>query len=326
MNLQIKKSFKYPHVFQMGLPTGPGLFYRKINSHFKIESMLECGKSSSLESLEWLQWQQSRYDSTTIHHAFNYGEKTIAGHKVDGYAEVKHEDGSIQKIAFQYMGCYWHFCRWGNCNISRATLEDGKRDHQILGLIQKEVDELIVTTSCEWQAEKTRFNWNPPEYCFFDRNTNRNRIDESAIFEKIESGDFYGLVRIDVQTPSSVVDRYKHLNFPLIFRKLQVTEDMLSDKMRELAKKANKEFPDITRTLTWNASDIVLTTPTIQFYLSLGMKISNLRWAAEYYPSKPFHKFVKELVLCRIEAAKNSQKALGERAKFCLNSCVGRFG
>ena len=288
--------------------------------------MLESGKPGSIESLEWLQWQQARCPyNVVIKHAYNYGEQTVAGHKVDGYVEIEHEeeDGEkwTQKIAFQYMGCYWHFCRW-QCQKSRATIEDAIKDHRILGQIESEVDELVVTTSCEWKAEKKRFNWTPPHYSLLGQ----NKVTEANIIEKIRAEKFYGIVRLDVHTPPSVIAEYEHLNFPLIFRKLSVSEDMLSDKMRQLAKESHKKFPDETRTLTWNATDIVLTTPTILFYLGLGMEISNVRWAAEFYPSQPFHKFVTGMVKIRIDAKKTDNKPLGERAKFCLNSCVGRFG
>ena len=53
----------------------------------------------------------------------------------DRWIEIEHEeeDGEkwTQKIAFQYMGCYWHFCRW-QCQKSRATIEDAIKDHKIL--------------------------------------------------------------------------------------------------------------------------------------------------------------------------------------------------
>ena len=304
------------------MPTGPGFFLRKINQTFKMEPMIETGKKSSLECLEWLEWQQQRCPyNEVIKHAYNFGEQTVAGHKVDGYIEIKNEDGSFFKVAFQYMGCYWHFCRW-QCQKSRATIEDGIEDNRILGLIKREVDELIVTTSCQWKAEKKRFKIESPHYCFL----NQPNITENQILDKIQSNDFYGIVRLDVHTPPSVISEYEHLNFPFIFRKTEITEDMLSEKMKEIARAANKQFPDVTRTLTWNAEDIVLTTPTIQFYMRIGMKMSNLRWAIQYVPTTPFHKFVTGLVKDRIDATSKANVPRADRAKFCLNSCVGRFG
>ena len=110
----------------------------------------------------------------------------------------------------------------------------------------------------------------------------------------------------------------------------------LSDKMKHLAKENSKEFPSETRTLTWNADDIIMTTQMIQFYTEIGMQVSKIRWALHYVPSKPFTTFVNKMVDTRIQAMiatdadggkdKSGKKALGERAKFCLNSCVGRFG
>ena len=282
--------------------------------------MLESGKSGSMESLEWLQWHQARCTQGVIKHAYNFGEVSVAGHKVDGYVEIK-SGQSVWKCAFQYMGCYWHYCRW-QCRKSRATIEDAIKDQQVLAQISQEVDEVIVTTSCEWAAEKRRFKLQSPDYCFLGQKV----ISEDEIFSQIHAGNFYGIIRCDVHTPPSVISEYEHLNFPFIFRKMHVTEEMLSESMKNLAKKVKKEFPAETRTLTWNAQDIVLTTPTVQFYMQLGMKISNLRWAVQYKRSEPFKKFVKGMVDIRIDAKKTGNNPLGERAKFCLNSCVGRFG
>ena len=304
------------------MPTGPGFYLRKVGKIFKMEPMIEVGKKSSMECFEWLEWQQQRCPyNAVIKHAYNYGEQIVAGHKVDGYIEIPFEDERVYKVAFQYMGCYWHFCRW-QCQKTRATIEDAIEDNKILGLIEKEVDELIVTTSCEWKAEKQRFKIESPNYSF----VGQTNITEAEILEKIKSNDFYGILRLDVHTPPSVIAEYEHMNFPLIFRKVEVSENMLSERMKEIAKMSKKKFPDVTRTLTWNAEDIVLTTPTIQFYMRLGMKFSNISWAAQYVPTRPFHKFVKSLVKERIDATKKENKPRGERAKFCLNSCVGRFG
>lgn len=101
---------------------------------------------------------------------------------------------------------------------------------------------------------------------------------------------------------------------------------MLAPKLRNLANVTGKKFPIETRTLVWNAEDIILTTSAVEFYMTLGMKFSNIRWAAQYYPSEPFTDFVDGMVKIRIEAEKTNNKLLGDRAKFCLNSCVGRFG
>ena len=315
------------------MPTGPGIFYEKQGKHFKMKSMLQCGRKSSLECLEWLQWEQARcpHPNAVIRHSFNFGEQKIAGHSVDGYLEVKDPNGKVlYKVVYQYYGCYWHFCPY-KCTKSRATLEEGQEDMRICGLIGREVDRVIIKRSCEWKDQRCAMplTYKSPDFCFLGRTENSAedpKINEETILQNIKSGNFFGIIRADVTTPAAVVEKYKSLNFPLIFRKFTVTEEMLSPKMRKLAKLAKKHFPSETRTLTWNAEDLILTTPTVQFYQRLGMTISNIRWAVEYKPTTPFTDFVEGMVQVRIDAEKTKNKPLGERAKFCLNSCVGRFG
>ena len=317
------------------MPTGPGLYYQKIGNHFKIKSMLATGKASSLECLEWLQWEQARcpHKDVVIQNAFNFGEKTVAGHSLDGYLEIKRNGDVVFTVGYQYFGCYWHFCP-NRCEVSKkskATLADGQKDARICEEIRRKVNRLIIKRSCEWMIEREALpvSYKSPDYCFLGRTEDQvgdTKITEKMILQKIASGDFYGMIRADVSTPPEIIAKYEHLNFPFIFRKCVITEEMLSPKMKEMAKMSGKDFPKETRTLTWNAKDIVLTTPTVQQYLELEMQVSNIQWAVEYKPTRPFEKFVDGMVKTRIKAHEEDNIPLGERAKFCLNSCVGRFG
>lgn len=290
-----------------------------------MQPMLQTGKQASKQSLEWLEFQQARcpYPNAVIKHAFNFGEQIVAGYHVDGLLEIPYEDGTVFRVAYEFMGCYWHFCPWKCCK-SRATLEDGREDERRLYKIGLEVDKVIRIRSCEWEEQRLASyrQFHSQHFCFI----NESEITEEKILTKIQEKRFYGLIRADVHTPEDVIEELKHLNFPLIFRKFEVTEEMLSATMQQLARDTKKTFPKTTRSLTWNAEDIILTTTMVEFYTEIGMQVSNIRWAVQYYPTKPFSNFVNGMVDVRIKALKSGNKPLGERAKFCLNSCVGRFG
>ena len=309
------------------MPTGPGLFFAKEGNIFKIKPMLQSGKQASRQSLEWLEFQQARcpYPNATIKHAFNYGEQKVAGYYVDGLIEIPNSaDGSIFRVAYDFAGCYYHYCPWQCQKKCLATIEDGRKDEQRLYQIEQAVDHLIRIRGCEWEEQRELWlgRFEAANFCFISE----NKVTEEKIIQKIQEKKFYGLVRADIRTPPDVIEEYEHLNFPFIFRKCEITEEMLSPRMQRLAKEGKKTFPKVTRTLTWNAQDIILTTTMIEFYLGLGIQVSNIRWAIQYYPSKPFADFVQGMVDVRINALKSNNKPLGERAKFCLNSCVGRFG
>ena len=73
---------------------------------FDIKSMHDSGKQSSLEAIEWLEYINSRSPwSETIRHAWNYGEVKVAGHYIDGYVEIRRNQGDVPwKIGFEYLG------------------------------------------------------------------------------------------------------------------------------------------------------------------------------------------------------------------------------
>jgi hypothetical protein len=133
-------------------------------------------------------------------------------------------------------------------------------------------------------------------------------------------------MKVDVVTPKIIQDKYEDLGFPFIFSRAEITEDMLSQKMLENAKLVGKKFPYECMTLVHNAKNQVLATPMIRFYLEIGMKITNVEWAIQYIRGdKPFKKFIDSMVKVRINSF-GANKPLGDRAKFTMNSCIGRFG
>lgn len=99
------------------MPTGPGIFFRRKGKHFEMELMLSSGKKTSLEATEWLEYLSVRAPpGATLEHAYNYGERTVAGHKVDGYIEFFANDAHPPlkpfTIAFEYYGKKYHFHQW----------------------------------------------------------------------------------------------------------------------------------------------------------------------------------------------------------------------
>lgn len=91
------------------MPTGPGIFFRRSGKNLKMELMLTSGKKTSLEATEWLEYLVARTPPGAIlEHAYNYGEREVAGYKVDGYVECFTEDTHPPMkpyiIVMEYMG------------------------------------------------------------------------------------------------------------------------------------------------------------------------------------------------------------------------------
>ena len=67
------------------------------------------------------------------------------------------------------------------------------------------------------------------------------------------------------------------LNFPPIFQHVEVTQDMLCEKFKQFAQSCNMKFPlEKQLSLTFNANEIILTTPTLKYYLDNGLIIKKM--------------------------------------------------
>ena len=214
-----------------------------------------------------------------IRTAFNYGETKLGPYYVDGYLE--YEDDGLYKIAFEYMGCHYHRCPDPGCKIPcRQTDEEARRDSRRLAAIELEVNQLNVMRSCQWKILKKNVGNIKPEISKFLFQTN---IKESNILEAIEAGEFFGMIKADIVTPDEVIQEFKYLNFPLLFRDVEVTEDMVNPELLAKASARKKKFPSVYKTLCWNGTDMVLATPLVQFYMRLGMQVKNVKWAIQHY-------------------------------------------
>ncbi|XP_026291679.2 uncharacterized protein LOC113216148 [Frankliniella occidentalis] len=66
------------------------------------------GKQSHA-ALRWLDFEAHKLGMVikTVH---TDREVSILGRRVDGYVEIPHPDGRIEKRVYQFHGCYWHHC------------------------------------------------------------------------------------------------------------------------------------------------------------------------------------------------------------------------
>jgi len=284
--------------------------------------MHHSGKQSSLMAVEWLEYVSSRcpYENNKIYHALNGGEKLVAGYHIDGYYEIDQLDDEPYRIGFEFMGCHVHQCP-DHCTKSMQSKEEIRRDYERLADLEVALDELVVMRSCEWQKQRKSLEYRSSLSSFIGK----RKITADQLINAVKNDELFGILKVDIRSPKEVIEKYRRLNFPFIFRELTVTEDMLSETMLNQATKNKRAFPHQCMTLTYNADDFIVTTPLLKFYLEMGMVVTNVYWVLQYVPTQPFEHFVKELVEVRINSV-NVNAALGDRAKFTLNSSVGRFG
>ena len=154
-----------------------------------------------------------------------------------------------------------------------------------------------IIRECEWNRIKRDI---PRDFVTTSKFLFAKSITSEDILTAVQNSRFFGIMKVDVESPESVIEEYGHLNFPFIFKEVQVNLQMLSPEMQRQVAEKKKKLPATYKTLCWNATGIVLTSPLIQFYQDLGMNVKNVEWAIEYYEGKPFTKFVNKLVDVRI--------------------------
>ena len=296
--------------------------------------MHEFGHKTSLAALEWLEYENREYLNwaipTSIQHAFNgRGEKKIGNYYLDGYVEWETEGGHAW-IGYEFMGCRFHQCPFNCGTKSLQTDEQYEKEQDRIDFLRRNLTRLVIIYECEWEKLKKKIRAKEQKYntkilvSNISQFLSQPSVNETEILDAVAKGTFYGIICLDLTTPTNVIEKYKNLNFPFIFNSLAVTEDLLSGETARMAKDRNIKFPVISKTLTWNSSGFIACTPLLRFYLELGMKAENIRWAIQYQAGAPFSDFVDSLVNVRIDAMEKGNGPLGDRAKFVLNSAVAR--
>ena len=159
-------------------------------------------------------------------------------------------------------------------------------------------------------------------------------ISEKQILEAVEDGSFYGLLNVTIETPDDVFQKYKNLGLPFLFQNIDLTEGHLSETMRKLAFANGIKFPRRQLVITYHASEVLLNTDLLKYYLSCGLKVVKIHYGMEYIPGKPFERFVQTLTKMRIDASRKLEdpEKQGENenkqilAKMILNSSYGKLG
>ena len=328
-----------PHVFRQDLPLGPGIAFAKEGNKFKPKSMHEYGCKTSLAAIQWLEYENRQYlhmpIAAQIQHAFNgRGEKKIGKYHLDGYVEWENENEHVW-IGYEFMGCRFHQCPF-NCGTHCLQTDEEYETEQVrLNFLRRNLTRMVIIYGCEWEKRKLAIRakekregtqFSQLSVSRISQFLSQPSVTESEILDALANDKFYGIICLDICTPEDVIEKYKHLNFPFIFNSLEITEDLLSPETLEMANARKINFPFSAKTLTWNAKKFIGCTPLLRFYLSLGMKLSNIRWALEYQRGAPFKDFVNLMVDERVQAAEEEvpNQPRGDRAKFVLNSAVAK--
>lgn len=177
---------------------------------------------------------------------------------------------------------------------------------------------------CEFEHMKKR-DANMREFC--DKlelyPDTRYRVSEAQILREIKSGDWFGLVQVDLHTPEKLKSKYAE--FQPIAKHAMISRDDIGEHMREFCEK-NDLLKRPVRTLisSYYAEKILLATPLLQWYLNQGLVVTKVYQTVQYKPSTCFKQFGDEVMSARRTGdADPSKKIIGDMCKLLGELSLG---
>ena len=276
----------------------------------------------SLEALQWISFMQSTCDDlidsngehVRIQHKYYRGETNFKGYDVDGFAIV---NGIC--TFFEYLGCYWHpncphpECKDGNNRVNGPD-ERWEEKREFLHKHGK----LISIRGCQWKEQKKSMGLK--HFSTHDLPLIMNNYGtEEIILNGIQNDNLFGFIVADVSTPDHVMKEILPINFPPIIIRGDITEDHLSDYMKRRVEDRGYKLPQTTLMQVYNAKQVLLYSPMVKFYMSLGLVISNVTNFIQYQPALALDEFAQKVTKGRIAAKKAGNSGLDSANKIIGN-------
>ena len=124
----------------------------------------------------------------------------------------------------------------------------------------------------------------------------------------IKSGEFFGLCQVSIDFPEHGRTKWRKINFPPIFNRVSLAEEMIVPEIRELLIAKKTKFPLSPQLmLNFSAKDYICPTTMIQFYLEEGANIE-IDWAIAYTQGSPLRDFINGQTESRIAADREGKK------------------
>ena len=289
------------------LPTGMPFYYRMNeigNLDFEIAGSPHGWSKESLNWLSYMSWdprfKKSETEQYRMHSAVT-GEYKIQFegryYKVDGMVQTPEK-----MYLLEFFGCFYHRCSY--CKI-KSPKDTTQSDEKKLKILQK-FGKVIMIRSCQWQKLKNRWDKISPYSEFF----NRRNIKTKEILSAVKYERWFGILEVDISTPEFLRAKFREINFGTIFDKIQVTESMISEKIRRVLLQQGRKFPlNPQLSLVFDANEYYLTSETLKLYLKLGMKVTKIHSCIEYQRAKPLDNFInKSLYFLLLRFTQNISK------------------
>ena len=89
--------------------------------------------------------------------------------------------------------------------------------------------------------------------------------------------------------------------------------------MKNRCEARETKLPQETLIQTYNAKQLMIYSPTVLFYMELGLEISNVTKFIQFIPTKPLKGFVDKITQGRISAVESGNESLGTSYKIIGN-------
>ena len=181
--------------------------------------------------------------------------------------------------------------------------------------------EIVEMWECEWwslyrtdASVKSQLRKNFPY---------RRPLSEEGLMQGIIDGRLFGYVQCDIEVPEHLRDYFS--NFPPIFKNTAVSRDDIGNLMKQYAEK--EIFMVQPRRMLISSfflTNGTIITPSLVFYLQLGVVCKKIHRFVQYTPRKCFDNFVQSAVHARRQGDENPNSiVVAETMKLLANSSYG---
>ena len=304
------------------MPTGPGLVWEPgSNNHWFKKVMTD---SHSFEAQQWLSWIQHADENlknkngsrAMIQCKFFRGEVKIPRSEGKGFWEVDGFASTENGLRFyEYNGCFFHKgCP--NCDPDGKDPTNNKKIEDL-----EKMGTVIVIWGCQWKELLPRVRKMKTKIM---PHILENTHTDDEILQSIQNDQLFGYILCDIITPAHLQDEMK--NFPPLIKRQVITEDFLTPYMAERFDKRykGKTLKQETVIQCFNATNHLLLTSLVKFYLSIGLKVTKIHKVIQYRPFCSLSPFVDHVTAMRLQAEKDGKKTKANTAKTFGNAGYGK--
>lgn len=276
----------YAYSMKQNLPCGIPFYYEKNKNGTFTSTITAEANGWSHDAMDWI--NHMSYDKRFQKSDGTYyqmlsaitGEYKIPGtnYSADGYVETDRK-----KYFLEYFGCRFHECSLCKTVPVRTNLDDDNKKISHL----KSLGELILIRGCQWKKPDRLSS--PYSQFYYTK-----EVSTDMILSAVRKDRLFGLIELDITTPSWLQDDFDDINFAPIFNKISVTEDMLSTTTIDRCKAYGVKLPTNPQlTVVYEAKNYLITTDMLKYYLELGLQVTNIHYCIEYQRAQPLKKFIE---------------------------------